>query len=123
MTEREDLVLAARWIVPVSAAPFGPGFIRVREGRIAELGRGAAPAGARDLGEAALMPAFVDAHAHLACGFLKGAPPASGFLSWIDEHVTPRVIAAARDDEERLLEAARDAARELLAGGVGTVGD
>lgn len=53
-----SLVLAAEGLCP--PGPPAPGWVRISEARIVEVGAGAAPPGAVDLGDAVLAPAFVD---------------------------------------------------------------
>lgn len=120
----EGVTLAADWIVPVSAPPFGPGWVRIEEGCIAELGRGAPPVGARNFGRAAILPGFVNAHTHLACHMLKGRPVSGTFGEWIGESVTPPLMdVLAAEDREPFRTAADHAVTELLRGGVTTVAD
>lgn len=57
--------LAARWIIPVSDDPINGGWIRIDHGRMSEIGRGRAPAGAEELGDVALLPGLINAHTHL----------------------------------------------------------
>ncbi len=58
-------VLAASWIVPVSRDPIRGGWLRAKAGRIVEIGEGATPAEAEDLGDVAVLPGLVNAHTHL----------------------------------------------------------
>ncbi|MCB9833460.1 MAG: amidohydrolase family protein [Planctomycetes bacterium] len=120
-----DLVLRAAFVIPVAAPPIHDGWIAVADGRIVDLGRGPAPPAERvvDHGRAAIMPAFVNAHTHLGCAFLRGEVADLAFLDWLGGDVTPRVIAAAENDREGMAAAALLATRELAAGGVGTVAE
>ena len=58
-------VLSARWILPIDRPPIDGGWVEISGGEIVRLARGRAPAGARDLGDVALMPGLVNAHTHL----------------------------------------------------------
>ncbi|MGH2505240.1 MAG: amidohydrolase family protein, partial [Ktedonobacterales bacterium] len=64
-------LLTARYVFPVTAAPLVDGAVAVEGERILEVGPGAALTarypGARRiaLGEAALLPAAINAHTHL----------------------------------------------------------
>jgi 5-methylthioadenosine/S-adenosylhomocysteine deaminase len=119
-----ELTLAAAWIAPVSEPLFGPGWLRIADGRIAEIGRGRPPGPARDLGEAILIPGFVNAHAHLACQLLKGRPMEDSFVDWIGRSVTPPLMDILRSGDRSAFSASAQAAvRELIAGGVTTVAD
>ena len=69
-------VYAARWIVPITRPPIHHGWIRLQQGRIAELAAGAAPAGAMDLGDVAILPGWVNAHTHLEFSDLASPIPA-----------------------------------------------
>lgn len=65
MTAEQTRVLAARWIVPVSRDPIRGGWVRIKSGRIVEIGEGKSPSGADNLGDVALIPGLVNAHTHL----------------------------------------------------------
>ncbi|MDZ7620180.1 MAG: amidohydrolase family protein [Patescibacteria group bacterium] len=60
------LALRARLVIPVSSDPIEHGWVTIEDGRIAAVGQ-VAPAGARvdDLGDVALLPGLINAHAHL----------------------------------------------------------
>ena len=64
--------LAARWVFPVSGPPLPNGTVTIDGDRIAAV----APAGARradeDLGNVALVPGLVNAHAHLDLSGARG---------------------------------------------------
>ncbi len=63
------LLRAARVFTSTSDAVFAPGMVLVEGDRIREVGeRVAAPPGARviDLGDATLLPGFIDAHVHMS---------------------------------------------------------
>ncbi len=65
MSNHRSRVLVARWIIPVSSPPVHGGWVRILDGRIAEVGGGKAPAGAEDWGDVAILPRLVNAHTHL----------------------------------------------------------
>lgn len=63
------LLTAARVFTSTSETPIAPGMVLVEGDRIAAVGeRVSAPSGARtiDLGDATLLPGFIDAHVHLS---------------------------------------------------------
>jgi cytosine/adenosine deaminase-related metal-dependent hydrolase len=84
------LRLTARWLLPVVAPPLADGALLVdAEGRIAAVGSDAEvprPEGARtiDLGEAALLPGLVNAHAHPDLTAFRGLLEDLTFPDWID---------------------------------------
>ncbi len=98
----------------------------VEDGKISALGQGDVPefSGARlEFPDAVVLPAFVNAHTHLACHFLKNGDRDLDFSSWLQSGVAPRVIDAAKNHPELLRKGAERAVEELLGGGVGTVAD
>lgn len=116
----------ARWLLPVTSAPIAGGALLVDdEGRIAAVGPDAAvprPPGARtiDLGDAALLPGLVNAHAHPELtafrGFLEDLP----FHEWI-----PALMAAKRGaalTTEDCAVSARWGCLEALRAGITTIG-
>jgi aminodeoxyfutalosine deaminase len=112
----------AAWLVPVADDPVRDGWVSIEDGRIVGTGQGEAP-DAIDLGQAAVLPALVNAHTHLELSYLRGAvPPAERFLEWI------RPLMAARREfpdpaDARILDAARQGIAEARAAGTGLVGD
>src|SRR4051794_24912207 len=76
--------LTARWVFPVDAPPRPGGAVPVAGGRIAAV----EPRGRRsadlDLGNAAVLPGFVNAHTHLDLTGLRGRiPPTDDFTDWL----------------------------------------
>jgi cytosine/adenosine deaminase-related metal-dependent hydrolase len=112
----------AEWVLPMAGEPIHRGSISLHAGRIVSVDEPAA-AGATDLGAVAVMPALVNAHAHLELSYLRGAvPPTDRFLDWI------RAIMATRRQypdagDPRILDAARSAIAEARASGTGLLGD
>src|SRR5262245_27369705 len=95
-------LLAASWVLPVTAPPIRDGAVAVEDGRITWVGpRREAPAlPLQDLGAGVLMPGLVNAHCHLELSHLRGlAPERPGFVPWVDELVRRRAAVAA--DEAR----------------------
>lgn len=78
----------AAWLLPISQPPIRDGWIRTDAGRIVALGahtRGnRGPADEIDLGQVAVLPGLVNAHAHLELSWLRGrVQQADNFLDWI----------------------------------------
>ena len=119
-------LLSARYVYPVSAAPIVDGAVVVEGERILAAGAGAGLAaqypGARrvDLGDAALLPAAVNAHTHLELTALEEALPA-------DLEMAPWILALMRArgalDESALRASAAEGVRRSLASGVAAVGE
>ncbi|HUF70961.1 MAG TPA: amidohydrolase family protein [Longimicrobiales bacterium] len=73
-----------------------------------------------DLGEAAILPGLVNAHAHLDLAFLRGGLEDLAFPDWIAALVSIRRQAGLHGDD--FIAAARLSCVEMLAAGVTTVG-
>jgi cytosine/adenosine deaminase-related metal-dependent hydrolase len=112
----------ADWLLPISDEPIRRGWVSVAAGRVTGVGAGD-PAGATDLGRAAILPALVNAHTHLELSYLHQRVPAgTTFSAWVKalmalrreypDPSAPEILAAAR----RAIAAARDS-------GTGLVGD
>jgi 5-methylthioadenosine/S-adenosylhomocysteine deaminase len=116
----------ARWIVPAAAPPIRDGALLVDgHGRITHVGSGdtvPSPGDARriDLGEAAILPGLVDAHAHPDLTFLRGAIEDSAFPDWIGSLMRIRSLAGLVGED--FVGAATLACAEMLAAGITTVG-
>ena len=116
----ETVVYEADWVVPVEGAPVPGGGVAVEDGRIVAVGPAAELAGERRRFEdAAIVPAFVNAHCHLEYAVYAGFGDGLSFPPWIDLHVTRK---------RRLLDGdavaiARLGAAECLRSGIATIGD
>ncbi|HET7853967.1 MAG TPA: amidohydrolase, partial [Candidatus Methylomirabilis sp.] len=84
------LILAARYLLPVSQPPIRDGALLIEGGRIRAVGprmslrRQYPPAAVRDLGEAVLLPGLVNVHTHLELSALRGdVPPGHSFVDWV----------------------------------------
>ncbi len=114
-------MLTAKWIFPVSREPIHRGWVRLHGGEIVEIGSGAAPSGAKDLGDVALLPGLVNAHTHLEFSDRRQpiGRPGMALHDWIG-----KVIAARRGTtvaSKRL--AIAQGVRESLAAGVRLIGE
>ncbi|QDU68771.1 amidohydrolase family protein [Engelhardtia mirabilis] len=118
----------ARWILPRSGVVHVDGAVQVAGGVVEEVlpdhgavGRaGAAGIEIVDLGDVALTPGLVNAHAHLELGALAGRlPRARPFEEWVGALLALRAAADAGELESGL---ARDG-RALLESGTTAVGD
>ncbi|MCA1596040.1 MAG: amidohydrolase family protein, partial [Chloroflexi bacterium] len=134
-----ETVLSASLVIPVASAPIEDGYVLIREGKIAAVGRIQDLAGrvaphnspGRDSSPdwyhfpgAALLPGFVNAHAHLELSAMAGQiPRPSGrnesFTQWI------RRLLAIRETwgPAELDASARAGVRQLIKTGTTTVGD
>jgi 5-methylthioadenosine/S-adenosylhomocysteine deaminase len=114
----------AAWVLPVASEPVRDGVVMVdAAGRIAAVGPRAAvepPPGARvvELGEAALLPGLVNAHAHPELAMFRGALEDLRFRDWI-----LRLVGTKRQalDEADYAAAARWTLVECLRAGITTL--
>lgn len=114
----------ARTVVPDPASSIEDGAVLHRDGRVLAVGRYAdlrrEGGRAEDLGEVALLPGLVNAHAHLDLTGARGRfAPSSDFLAWI------LLLRPFRESEGpgAAARAAEEGGRELLAGGCTLVAD
>ncbi len=114
----ETVRLRARWVLPIHLPPIENGEVAIENGVIVSVGR-ASGRPAVDLGLAALLPGFVNTHAHLEHTVLRGLLEDIAFLSWM------RALANAKTHLtlEDWTASATLGAAEMLAAGVTTVAD
>ena len=123
-------IFEADWICPVSSPPICNGWLSVNNGRILGLGPLPLGEGSREAaGEGshrisfrgcAIIPGFVNAHAHLELTILRGFLEDLPFATWIPRLSRTKYQQLTRD-EIRL--SARLGAVEMLAAGVTCVGE
>jgi cytosine/adenosine deaminase-related metal-dependent hydrolase len=117
--------LSARWVLPVSDPPIRDGAVLVgADGAVAAVGPAAAvplPAGAEtlDLGEAALLPGFVNVHAHPELTGLRGLLEDLPFADWIGTLLRVKAVAGFGAADARA--AARWTCVEAMAAGMTTL--
>jgi cytosine/adenosine deaminase-related metal-dependent hydrolase len=78
--------LLARWIFPVDQPPIERGVVEIVDGMISDVGplHGQSDAETLDLGNVAIIPGLVNAHAHLEFSSLESPiEPALPFTAWI----------------------------------------
>jgi aminodeoxyfutalosine deaminase len=92
------------------------GFVEVHDRRVVEVGRAAPHGSYVDHGTGVIMPALVNAHAHLSLSVLEGTMSArTGFLPWVQELIRRR----AEQSEAATARAAAKAARFARESGTG----
>jgi 5-methylthioadenosine/S-adenosylhomocysteine deaminase len=115
-------VYEADWICPASNAPIYNGAIAVEGGRITRIGTAKEIVGAHRVQYAgcAIIPGFVNAHAHLELTMLRGLLENIPFLQWIQRltHIKYQILT--RDD---LKVSAQLGAIEMLRAGVTTIAE
>ena len=125
-------IYRASWVLPITAAPIRDGWVAVDGGVIAGIGGpqeepgpiGQEAAGRIDLGDAAIMPALVNAHTHLELSWLRGrVGPAPTFLRWVSGMMRERLQSADGRDDHLVRSAMALALEEMRASGTGLVGD
>lgn len=118
------MILRARYVLDARITPRDDYAVRIDGERIVEVGPARSICGedAIDLGDALLMPGFVNAHTHLELGFAAGAvPPSPDFVDWLRRLLV--VIRAAASDETAVTEAVASGLRASLESGVTLLGD
>ncbi|UCG15385.1 MAG: amidohydrolase family protein [Phycisphaerales bacterium] len=120
----QNIVLRARWVVPVEGPPIENGAVAIHDGGVVAVAtaRDLAATALEDLGDVVLLPGFVNAHTHLELSRLVGVLPTdSGFVPWL-ERLTAMLRAGA--DPDRDIEASvRAGLRESAASGVTVLAD
>ncbi len=112
--------LTARWVFPVSGPPLHRGHVVIADDRIAAVEPDRGQRADIDLGEAAILPALVNAHVHLdLSGFRTPILPGPDFPAWLRTVVGHRRTAS----REQTLTDVRAGLAETLRAGVGLVGD
>ncbi|MFM7321923.1 MAG: amidohydrolase family protein, partial [Armatimonadota bacterium] len=109
----------ARWVLPVSGPPIPNGEVVVENGRIVACGLSRSREADIDFGNAAILPGFVNAHAHLDYTVMRSLLPNKPFFEWIRELVSLKAHFQQRD----WLESAQLGAVEMAGAGITTVAD
>ena len=113
-------IYAARWVLPMDAAPLENGEVVVEDGFISAVRPRQTPAAeCRDFGEAVLLPGLVNAHSHLEYTALRGFLEDVPFFPWIRALTAAKASLTAGD----WLWSARLGAMECAASGITTLGD
>src|SRR5918912_3294414 len=121
-------IYCARWVLPITAGPIRDGAVAVEGSRIAGVGARAEvverfpAASVEELGEAAVLPGFVNCHTHLELTAMRGFLEAEegDFFAWL------RKVTASRNErmsKEDLYVSAAWGAVEAARAGVTCVGD
>ncbi len=120
------IVYAVKHLLPVASTPIQNGAVSVHDGRIVAVGRRRDVVKAhpgvevRELGDAVIVPGFVNAHTHVELSFMNGEPPAGGgFMTWIRDLVARRETV----DPASAAEAASSAIESMVLRGTVAVGD
>ena len=112
-------------MLPISGPPIEDGLVLVFRDKIVAVGPATevvVPEGTevRDLGQAALLPGFVNAHSHLELSVMRGRLEDTDFRKWV-EHLTR--IRQEQLAPEDVIDSARFGALEAIVSGVTCLGD
>ena len=112
----------ADWICPATTPPVRDGWLAVEKDRIVSVGTGEPPQNAQrvEYPRCAILPGFVNAHAHLELTLFHGLLENLSFSDWIARLVRMKYQMCTRD---ALKASARLGAAETLRAGVTTVGE
>ncbi|HEX8337553.1 MAG TPA: amidohydrolase family protein, partial [Pyrinomonadaceae bacterium] len=121
-------IYCARWVLPITSGPVRDGAVAVEGTRVAGVGARAEVSGrfpsaeVLELGEAALLPGFVNCHTHLELTAMRGLlePEEGDFFSWLRKVTVSRNERMTADD---LYVSAAWGAAEAARAGVTCVGD
>jgi cytosine/adenosine deaminase-related metal-dependent hydrolase len=110
--------IRARWVFPVDAPPIADGRVTVHGERIVRVAADGPPD--LDVGNAALLPGFVNAHTHLDLGMLHGkCPPTPDLPAWLRCVIAGRMAASA----EQVQQAIADGITACVRSGTTLLGD
>lgn len=113
--------LLARWVFPVDQPPIERGIVEIVDGVISSVAplNGQPDAATTDLGDVAIIPGLVNAHAHLEFSSLDSPiEPALPFTGWIG-----RLLAHRRERTGSIDQFIRAGVHEAAASGTSLVGD
>ena len=121
-------IYCARWVLPITDEPIRDGAVAVEGTRVAAVGPRASvsesfpSAEISELGEAALLPGFVNCHTHLELTAMRGflEPEEGDFFAWLRKVTLSRNERMSADD---LYVSAAWGAVEAARAGVTCVGD
>jgi 5-methylthioadenosine/S-adenosylhomocysteine deaminase len=121
------IVYSAKWVLPVSDSPIEDGAVAIEGSRIIAVGPRAAilaefpDAHVNDFAEAAILPGFVNAHAHLELTVMRGflEEEETDFFAWLRKLTLARMTMTSDD----LLISATCGASEAARAGITCVGD
>jgi cytosine/adenosine deaminase-related metal-dependent hydrolase len=115
------MILGNCWLVTMDdvGTEHRQGWVRIEDELVAEIGSGAAPDGAEDLGGAVVTPGFVNTHHHLYQTLTRARAQQADLFTWL-KTLYPRW---ARIDGEMEYAAARCGLAELALSGCTTVFD
>jgi aminodeoxyfutalosine deaminase len=117
------MIIASRWILPIDRPPIAGGWVEIDGAHITRVASGAPPPGAHDLGDLAVLPGLVNAHAHLELSWMAGLVPSSSSMDeWIRTLLRVRRLGAP-GGASTAATAAREAARAMAETGTMLVGD
>jgi aminodeoxyfutalosine deaminase len=117
----------ARWVFPIETPPIRDGVVRVANSRIVSVGKYVPGESVTDLGDVALLPAFINAHTHLEFSLFETplGRPGMRFADWIGEVVAFRrkLASEGTDLAAYFAEATEAGLRESVEAGVAAVGE
>ena len=114
-----ETIYSADWLLPIEGEPIKNGAIAFENGRITRLGPSTEVGTGRRFSGAAILPGFVNAHAHLEYASYTGFGDGLDFGGWIALHLQRKLALSF----EEIVSLARLGAAECLASGITTVMD
>jgi cytosine/adenosine deaminase-related metal-dependent hydrolase len=113
----------ARWVFPIDGPPIENGIVTTAHGRIVTVGTRTDEANLIELGNVALLPAFINAHTHLEFSLFQQpfGQPGQSFAAWLKQVVAWRREQPAVQGQEQF--ALAQGLRESEAAGVAVVGE
>lgn len=94
MKRVKTLILASKWVLPITSPPIRDGAVLIRGNNIASVGKKEGiikdnpREEVRDFGEAILLPGFVNAHTHLEYTAFRGVEDNLSLLPWIIDAIS-----------------------------------
>src|SRR5437870_501988 len=87
----KSCTLTARWLFPVDQPPLARGTITIHDDKIVAVEKAGTRTADIDLGNAAILPGFTNAHTHLDLSDALGrCPPIPDFTEWLRRVIAHR---------------------------------